>query len=370
MARPARPASLLMLEPNALWSSYAYPPNPPKPERRVCVGDALATSGVPLQDHEVSYAQFRALANSMPTLAWMAHPDGWIFWYNQRWYSYTGTTAEGMAGWGWQSVHDPEVLPTVLERWTSAITHGKAFEMVFPLRGADNVFRPFLTRVEPLYEDGELVGWFGTNTEISEQERNRERLQLMINELNHRVKNTLATIQSIGAHTFASAPPELRRSFDDRLVALAATHDILTKESWTRASLRQVVTTALAHCDEGRVEVCGDDVSIAPRVAPGLSMTIHELCTNAVKYGALSRPGGKVQVSWNTVQARGAPLMLVLDWREVDGPPVVEPAHKGFGHKLITRVMAAERGASVEHRFEPAGVTCRITFPLGTDVLQ
>lgn len=306
----------------------------------------------------------------MPTLAWMAHPDGWIFWYNQRWYSYTGTTPQEMAGWGWQSVHDPVVLPTVLERWTSAITKGESFEMVFPLRGFDNVFRPFLTRVEPLRENGELVGWFGTNTEITEQERNRERLQLMVNELNHRVKNTLATIQSIGAHTFASAAPELRKSFDDRLVALAATHDILTKESWAAASLRQVVTTAVAHSDEKRVIVTGEDVPIEPRTAPGLSMTLHELCTNAVKYGALSKPGGMVHISWETVRTSGTPPQLVLDWREDGGPAVVEPERKNFGYKLITRVMAAERGASVEHRFAPAGVTCRISFPLSADYLE
>jgi PAS domain S-box-containing protein len=94
--------------------------------------------------------QFQTMANSIPQLAWIAHADGFIFWYNRRWHDYTGTTPEQMEGWGWQSVHDPEVLPLVMERWQEAIATGQRFEMEFPLRGADGRFRVFLTRVEPV----------------------------------------------------------------------------------------------------------------------------------------------------------------------------------------------------------------------------
>ena len=93
--------------------------------------------------------RFRLLAESIPQLAWMARPDGHIFWYNQRWYEYTGTTPKQMVGWGWQSVHDPDVLPQALERWTASIASGQPFEMVFPLRGADGRFRKFITRIVP-----------------------------------------------------------------------------------------------------------------------------------------------------------------------------------------------------------------------------
>ena len=125
-----------------------------------------------------SEALFRTLANSIPQLCWVANSDGWIHWYNQRWYDYTGTTPEQMEGWGWQSVHDPEVLPAVLERWRASIALEQPFEMVFPLRGADGVFRPFLTRVEPFRDhDGKLTRWFGTNTDISEQRRTEETLR-------------------------------------------------------------------------------------------------------------------------------------------------------------------------------------------------
>ena len=116
--------------------------------------------------------RFRTLANAIPQLCWMANAEGGLIWYNQRWYEYTGTTSEQMEGWGWQSVHDPEVLPQVLEQWQDSIATGKPFDMVFPLRGSDGLFRSFLTRVVPLSDqDGKVVRWFGTNTDITERDQ-------------------------------------------------------------------------------------------------------------------------------------------------------------------------------------------------------
>ncbi len=125
-----------------------------------------------------SEAQFRTLANAIPQLCWMAKADGWIVWYNERWYRYTGMTPQQMEGWGWQSVHDSEALPKVLERWKASIATGEPFDMVFPLRGSDGVLRPFLTRVMPVRDtEGKIVRWFGTNTDISEQQRVEEELR-------------------------------------------------------------------------------------------------------------------------------------------------------------------------------------------------
>ena len=126
-----------------------------------------------------SERQFRTLANSIPQLAWIARADGFIFWYNQRWYDYTGTTPGQMGGWGWQRVHDPKVLPEVMEKWKTAIATGEPFDMEFPLLGADKVFRPFLTRILPLKnEQGRVIQWFGTNTDLSERKRAEEELAL------------------------------------------------------------------------------------------------------------------------------------------------------------------------------------------------
>ena len=127
----------------------------------------------------VSESRFRQLAETIQQLVWIADADGFIFWYNNRWYDYTGTTPEDMEGWGWQSVHDPAVLPSVMERWTGSIASGEKFDMVFPLKGADGVFRPFLTRIVPVKDErGRVIRWFGTNTDISEERRAEEALRL------------------------------------------------------------------------------------------------------------------------------------------------------------------------------------------------
>ncbi len=121
-----------------------------------------------IRELERSEQQFRILADSIPQLCWMANPDGHITWYNRGWYAYTGTTSEAMEGWGWQSVHDPEVLPRVMERWQQSIAGGEPFEMVFPLKAADGRFRQFLTRVLPVKDEiGAVTRWFGTNTDIT-----------------------------------------------------------------------------------------------------------------------------------------------------------------------------------------------------------
>jgi PAS domain S-box-containing protein len=125
-----------------------------------------------------SEQQFRSLADSIPQMAWMGDADGNLFWYNQRWYEYTGATPEQMAGWGWQTVHDPEKLADVLAKWSGALSEGNPFEMIFPLRRADGLFRQFLTRALPLRDArGNVVRWFGTNTDITEQLRSEEALR-------------------------------------------------------------------------------------------------------------------------------------------------------------------------------------------------
>jgi PAS domain S-box-containing protein len=145
--------------------------------------------------------QFRTLANAIPQLCWMANADGSIFWFNERWYQYTGTSPGQMEGWGWQSVHDPEVLPKVLERWNKSIETGKPFDMVFPLRGADGIFRPFLTRVMPVCDaDDKVARWFGTNTDISDQRRIEEALRESQARLNAALASTTDAVFISDAH--------------------------------------------------------------------------------------------------------------------------------------------------------------------------
>jgi PAS domain S-box-containing protein len=125
-----------------------------------------------------SEERFRTMANTIPQLAWIARSDGYIYWYNERWYAYTGTTPEQMEGWGWQSVHDPALLPKVLEQWKASIALGQKFDMEFPLRGADGLYHQFLTRGYPLKDaKGQVIQWFGTNTDITDRKQIEEKLK-------------------------------------------------------------------------------------------------------------------------------------------------------------------------------------------------
>ncbi len=144
-----------------------------------------------------SESRFRTMADAIPQLAFMAEPNGFVFWYNQRWYDYTGTTPEQMEGWGWQSVHDPTVLPRVMERWTGAIAAHEPFEMEFPLRGADGRFRWFLTRVFPLKDsEGNIVRWFGTNTDISQKREAEEQIRQLNAGLEQRISDRTAQLMA------------------------------------------------------------------------------------------------------------------------------------------------------------------------------
>jgi PAS domain S-box-containing protein len=170
-----------------------------------------------------SEEQFRTLANTIPNLAWMAHPDGNIFWYNRRWYDYTGTTLAEVEGTGWQGVHDQQVLPLVHERWTASLETGEPFDMTFPIRGADGVFRPFLTRVEPVKDQsGKVTRWFGTNTDVATQQEAERRL---------------------GAAVMGSPFPIMLHAEDGEVIALSrswtdltgyAVEEIPTHQAWFR----------------------------------------------------------------------------------------------------------------------------------------
>jgi PAS domain S-box-containing protein len=150
-----------------------------------------------LQNTLESEERFRTMVDSIPQLAWIAQADGYILWYNQRWYEYTGTTPAQMEGRGWQNVHDPLMLPKVLEQWRASIALGEAFEMEFPLRGTDGRFRRFLTRVLPHKDaEGHVVQWFGTNTDIDEHKRAEEEIRRLNADLERRVIERTAQLQA------------------------------------------------------------------------------------------------------------------------------------------------------------------------------
>jgi PAS domain S-box-containing protein len=187
-----------------------------------------------------------------------------------------------------------------------------------------------------------------------------EQRRLLIGELNHRVKNTLASVQAIVAQTLRSSPSmesfaELLRS---RIFALARAHDLLTRETWSGATMGDVAQSALEPWLEGKqIETKGPHARLKPQQALSLSMALHELAINAAKYGALSTPEGRVVLEWDNAGE------LLISWTERDGPPVSPPQRKGFGSRVLNRALAVELSGDVSVAYEPQGLVCTIRVP-------
>jgi two-component sensor histidine kinase len=197
--------------------------------------------------------------------------------------------------------------------------------------------------------------------------RRDDHQRLLIHELNHRVKNTLATVQALASQTYKGEPrdSEGRAAFEGRLFALSKAHDILTRENWEGADLRSVLTEVVepySRSGPARITLEGSALRLDPRMTLSLAMAIHELATNAAKYGALSASTGRVVIRWEV--RPGELPHLTLQWRESRGPAVSPPTHKGFGTRLIERSLATELAGDVRVTYEPSGVVCVIDAPL------
>ena len=235
-------------------------------------------------------------------------------------------------------------------------------------RDAAGNLKHFANSMIGVVENGGLRRLWGIQRDITDRMQAEEQRTLLIHELNHRVKNTLATVQSIASQTLRNARTmqEAKVAFEERLIALARAHDVLTQENWEGAKIRQIVDQALApYAGQGRnrVEMRGPELRLLPRVALALSMALQELATNAVKYGALSSPQGRVLVAWSVEEAGPSPR-LCLRWEESGGPAVQPPTHQGFGSRLIERSLARELNGEARIEFRPDGVVCSVSAPL------
>lgn len=318
-----------------------------------------------------SDARFHLLADSIPQLAWMANPDGWIFWYNKRWFDYTGTTLEDMEGWGWRKVHHPDHVERVVARVQKSWQTGEPWDDTFPLRGRNGTFRWFLSRALPVHDQhGEVVRWFGTNTDITDIREAAESQRLLLDELNHRVKNTLASVQSIAQMTMrgTASIDEFAEKFSARLLALSRSHNLLARETWQGATLADIVHDTLEDYSErpGRVTVEGPEIRLGPTISVTLGMAFHELASNAAKYGALANDGGHIEVRWSVNWHAEPSPAVELTWTETGGPAVSPVEWRGFGTRLLEKGLAREVGGEVTLSFDPAGLICRMRLPLST----
>ena len=223
----------------------------------------------------------------------------------------------------------------------------------------------------PIHDEaGAITGALTAFYDIDPEKRAEEHRELLMNELNHRVKNTLATVQSIAAQTMRGGGLDtgLRDTFERRLIALSSAHDVLMQENWEGAELHEIAAKAMQFFKEagpGRFAFEGPRVRLTPKAGLALAMTFHELATNAAKYGALSNTSGRVRLNWTLTKDASFDL-LQLRWAEEDGPQVTAPKRKGFGSRLIERGLAQELAGTVRIDYLPTGVICTIEAPLGT----
>jgi PAS domain S-box-containing protein len=297
--------------------------------------------------------------------------DGRVtYWsrFAERLYGWSVDEAEGRILGGMITPPGDEAVAAQIH---AELQQGASWSGELPLRRKDgSIFAAQITNA-PIHDaQGRLIGIVGVSADISARKKSEQHLRLMVNELNHRVKNSLATVQSIAAQTFraAGSVEEAKDSFSMRLHALVLIHEMLTEVNWDSADLREIaLRTLAAHLgpDSDQVSVRGDSIRLSPKAASSLAIGLNELATNAIKYGALSGAVGRVDVDWTLVPSPdGAELRLT--WRESGGPPVIEPKRHGFGERLLRRGLPAELDGSVDLRFAPSGVTCEISAPLQT----
>jgi PAS domain S-box-containing protein len=268
----------------------------------------------------------------------------------------------------WQSVVHPDDRVRAVEALEEAVKGGPPYRAEYRLLAPGGGVR-WVSSQAVVHRGacGEPLRVVGFHQDITERKRWEEHQTLLINELNHRVKNTLATVQSIASQTLrtAGSMQQARHDLEERLFALSRVHNVLTRENWEAAALGQVVDQAVEpyRRNDDRFRIEGKDVRVPPRVALALALALQELTTNAIKYGALSSDAGRVRIAW-TVDGAGDGRRMSLVWEESGGPSVQPPTRIGFGKRLIERTLAAELGGEVRMAFHPAGLRCTIDVPV------
>ncbi|MFL6586383.1 MAG: sensor histidine kinase [Luteimonas sp.] len=313
---------------------------------------------------------YEALLQATPDLLYVFDLQHRFVYANQALLTMWGKTWEEAAGKtcleiGYEpwhaAMHDAEIERVIATR---APIRG---DVPFPhhadgLRIYDYIFTPVIGA------NGEVEAIAGSTRDVTDRYNHEEHLQLLIHELNHRVKNTLSTVQSLVRQTLGNADglDDGGERIESRLLALSRAHDVLTRENWHSADIQDIVEGAIAPYETGvgrRFERSGPPCRVNPQRALALAMALHELATNAVKYGALSRDGGEVHIHWNCTHP-GEGAAMELTWRECGGPVVRTPTRRGFGTRLLERGLRNDLGGDVELAYAPDGVVFRATAPL------
>jgi PAS domain S-box-containing protein len=299
-------------------------------------------------------------------------PDNPIIFVNDAFLSLTGYDREEVLGQSFDSLmargSDPDALAQLKAAFDGSYSDSDP-EIHYRRKDGSEFWAIVFT--SPVRDkSGTVVQHFVSFVDYTKHKKEQAQCKMLIRELNHRVKNTLSTVQSIAWQALrkASDPETIRESIESRLFALSRSHDLLTRENWEGAGLLELVKAALEpfRVADGRSErflITGKNIRLPPKATLALGIAFHELATNAVKYGALSNETGLILIAWK-IEPRPENNRLILQWREKDGPPVAPPSRKGFGSQVIERGLAHELVGTVHLDYRADGVICAIDIPV------
>lgn len=310
------------------------------------------------------------IGESTPDLIYAKDLKSRMIFANKAVLTVLGKTWEDIRGRSDDDWHDdPQEGRKFVEADARIMESGETQQLEEILTGVDGT-QIYLSAKSPLRaSDGSVIGIFGISKNITER-KNEERLrQILLNELDHRVKNTLGLVQAMARQTFKNSNIDkgIWEAFEGRLISMSKAHGLLTRQSWVGAEITDIVSEGLlAHGgkDPTRFKISGPSAWVDAQTALSLAMAFHELGTNAIKYGALSVPEGNVTISWNIHSDGNDAPMLEIYWQEEGGPTVVEPTQKGFGSKLITAAFAQTAGHVAQVAYHPEGIQFHVRFAL------
>ncbi len=318
-----------------------------------------------------SEQRFRVLADTMPQMVWSTSADGLADYYNARWYEFTGVRTGQTDGDAWNEILHPDDRQRASETWQHSLDTGEAYEIEYRLRHRAGGYRWVLVRALPVRdENGVVIRWFGTCTDIHEQKTHLEERELIAHELSHRIKNIFSVISGLIGFSARGRPEmaDIAEELRERVMALGRAHDYVRPHSSRSASRRgqSSLTGMLEELfapyrlnDASRVSVTGTDLEIDDRSATPLALFFHELATNAAKYGALSVPEGHV-----VVDVAPNDDMCTVQWREQGGPMVKSEGAGGFGSHLMELSIERQLGGTITRKWLPDGLEVTIAIPI------
>ncbi|MGI4946816.1 MAG: sensor histidine kinase, partial [Janthinobacterium lividum] len=327
-----------------------------------------------------SETRLRLVTEHIPQFVWTAVATGDWTWAGPQWTEHTGQAEPDSHGQGWLRMVHAEDHTAMEAAWADAVGRG-VLDVECRIRGADGAYRWFHSRATPLAHGAraDAIEWFGTSTDMHEMRELQERQSVLVAELQHRTRNLIAVVRSVADKTLAGSATldDFRARFRDRLSALSRVQGLLSRladgERVTFGALVRAELTALGALErDGRgpqVTLDGPaDVQLRSATVQTLALALHELATNAVKHGALSRPGGRLQVRWKVVRREDGERRLQVEWEEagvaIPAPAAGQARRSGYGRELIERALPYQLGAETHYELGPDGVRCTIVMPV------